>query len=65
MNQVGNNQWIVLVILIGAPIAYYWLQVARRKREVIRYKRRRVAVYVACILVSNVYGFRATAVVLL
>ncbi len=43
---------IVLVILIGVPLAYYWLQVARRKREVIRYMLRRVAVYVACILIG-------------
>jgi hypothetical protein len=52
MNQDGNNQWIVLVVLISAPLAYYWLQVARRKREVIRYKLKRVGMYVGCVLVG-------------
>jgi hypothetical protein len=52
MHQGGNNSLLVLVILIGAPFAYYWLQVARRKREVIRFKMRRAAVYVACVLVG-------------
>jgi hypothetical protein len=52
MNQDGNNLGIILLILIGAPLAYYLLQVARRKREVIRYKLKRVVVYVACILIG-------------
>jgi hypothetical protein len=52
MNQDENHQGIVLLILIGAPLAYYWLQIARRKREVIRFKLRRVVVYIVCILIG-------------
>ena len=52
MDHDGNNQGVVLLILIGVPLAYYWLQVARRKREVIRFKLRRVAVYIACALIG-------------
>jgi hypothetical protein len=48
----GSNQGVVLLILIGVPLAYYWIQVARRKREVIRFKLRRVSVYIACILIG-------------
>jgi hypothetical protein len=50
MNHDSTN-WFV-VALVVAPIAYYYLQVARRKREVIRYKMRRIGVYLGCILIG-------------
>ena len=66
MNQNGINWWIVALIV--APIAYYYLQIARRKREVIRYKLRRVGVYVACILIGIAvipsYGYSTQEAVL-
>lgn len=51
MNQGGNNQWLVIAVIV-APLAYYWLQVARRKREVIRFRLRRIGVYVGCVLIG-------------
>lgn len=42
------NYLLWLVALGCAPIAYYWFQVARRKREVIRMKLRRVGIGLTC-----------------
>lgn len=52
MLQGDNNLLTFLLILVGVPFTYYWIQVARRKRELIRLKLRRAIVYLACILIG-------------
>jgi hypothetical protein len=43
---------LILLALVGAPLIYYWTQVARRKRQVVKFKLRRVAVYIVCVVVG-------------
>jgi hypothetical protein len=51
MNQNGDAGWLVLALIV-APIVYYRLQVARRKREIVRRNLRRVAMYFGCVLLG-------------
>ena len=52
MNQpLDVPSLILLAIAAGVP-AYYWLQVARRKRQMLRFKARRILVYLATIMIG-------------
>jgi hypothetical protein len=52
MSFYENNQGVVLWLLIVfvLPPAYYLIQVARRRREVIQFKLKRLAVYFVCVV---------------
>ena len=43
----GTSQLLAIALFIAAPFVYYWVQVARRKRQQIAFKFRRVAVAMA------------------
>jgi HNH endonuclease len=48
--QDARTAVLVVLCLIGLPFAYYWINVARRKRQIVRYKFKRVVVSeVVCI----------------
>ncbi len=50
MNPDEINWWLA-ALLFGPPVFYY-LQVARRKRDVIRYRLRSLVVYLVCVFLG-------------
>lgn len=44
MNHSGSSGLIVVSLLLAAPFAFYWVQVARRKRQQVAFRLRRLAV---------------------
>jgi hypothetical protein len=54
MGDHSSNLLLVIVCVITAPIIYYWTEVARRKRQQIAFKLRRVRVYLLCLLIGTV-----------
>lgn len=52
MNQPHDNPLLLLAIVFGALLAYYFIQVARRKREVKRFQLLRVGIYITCVMVG-------------
>ena len=52
---------LIVVCIVVSPLSYYWIEVARRKRQQIRFKLRRIVVYCTCVLTGSVviprYGY--------
>ena len=52
MNHDGTYRFLLLVVVALAPVAYYYAQVARRKRQHLAFQLRRAAVYFACVVIG-------------
>jgi hypothetical protein len=52
MNQAHDNPLLLLAIVFGAILAYYFIQAARRKREVKQFQLLRVGIYITCVMIG-------------
>lgn len=52
MNEPLDSNLILVIAIVLALPTYYWLQVARRKQNVIRFKVRRICLYLAVVMIG-------------
>jgi hypothetical protein len=59
-HSTGSTGFVLIALLLAAPFAFYWLQVARRKRQQLGFRLRRLvvafALYLGVIGVSLKFG---------